>query len=268
MKLTPPKIKNYKKEQRKIVMLTAYDYPTARILDAAGIDILLVGDSMGNVVQGKKTTLPVTVEQIIYHAEMVARAADSALVVADLPFPFCQLGAADAVQAAARIIKETLVDAVKIEGGEKRAKTIEALTDAGIPVMGHCGLLPQDIHQTGGFFIQRQREQLLKDVAAVQAAGAFAVVLECVGKTIAAEATAALDIPTIGIGSGADCDGQVLVIHDVLGFTPEEQAIPKHAKRYADLHSMIFEAAKQYADDVRGMHFPVKELNEKAEPQS
>jgi 3-methyl-2-oxobutanoate hydroxymethyltransferase len=257
MKLTPLKIKEFKKEHRKIVMLTAYDYPTARILDSAGVDILLVGDSMGNVVQGKKTTLPVTVEQIIYHAEMVARAAEYALVVADLPFPFCQLGATDAVRVAARIIKETFVDAVKIEGGENRSETVAALTNAGIPVMGHCGLLPQDIHQTGGFFVQRQREQLLCDVQAVQKAGAFSVVLECTGKEIAKEATAVLDIPTIGIGAGAGCDGQVLVIHDILGFTPEEQTkFPKHAKRYADLHGTILNAAKQYADDVRKAVFP------------
>lgn len=260
IKLTPRKLNAYKKDGKKIAMLTAYDYPSAKILDSAGIDILLVGDSLGNVVQGKKTTLPVTLDEVIYHAEMVVRAAEQALVVVDIPFPFCQQGPTEAIRAAARILKECLADAVKLEGGEKRAETIAALVDAGIPVMGHCGLLPQDVLQVGGFFVQRQREQLLTDVQAVEKAGAFSIVLECVGTEIAAEATAALEIPTIGIGSGPNCDGQVLVFHDLLGFTPSEQTkVPKHVHRYADLHSIIADATKQYVADVRKTEFPTGE---------
>lgn len=256
-KLTPLKIKGFKKDGKKIVVLTAYDYPTAKILDSVGVDILLVGDSLANVVQGKKTTLPVTLDQMIYHAEMVARAAESALVVVDLPFPFCQLGPTEAVRAGARILKESLADAIKIEGGKKRVETVAALVDAGIPVMGHCGLLPQDVLQTGGFFIQRQREQLLSDVVAIEQAGAFGLVLECVDRDIAAEASKVIAIPTIGIGSGQDCDGQVLVFHDILGFTPTEQTkIPKHVRRYADLHKIVSDAVRCYVDDVRNTVLP------------
>lgn len=255
--LTPRKIKSYKNEGRKIAMLTAYDYPSAAILDAAGVDVLLTGDSLGNVVQGKATTLPVTLDEVIYHGEMVVRAARRALVVIDIPFPYCQQGPGEAIRAAARILKETQAGAVKVEGGESRAETVRALVDAGIPVMGHCGLLPQDVLQSGGFFVQRQREQLLRDVAAVHDAGAFAVVLECVGSEIAREATASTDIPTIGIGAGPDCDGQVLVFHDLLGFTPPEQGrIPKHVRRYADLETVIRDAAKQYVEDVQKKEFP------------
>ncbi len=256
-KLSPPKISACKKDARKIVMATAYDYPSARILDDAGMDILLIGDSLGNVVQGKTTTLPVTLDEIVYHAEMVARAAQNALVIVDVPFPFGQLGPEEALRAAARILKETQADAVKMEGGEKRAATLEALVEAGIPVMGHCGLLPQDIRQAGGYFVQRQREQLLRDVAAVEKSGAFAVVLEYVGADIAAEVTRSTAIPTIGIGSGPACDGQVLVFHDLLGYVPPEQTrLPKHVKRYADLRTVISDAVKQYADEVRQSVFP------------
>lgn len=260
MKLTPRKLQAFKTEGRKIVMATAYDYPSARILDEAGIDVLLVGDSLGNVVQGKATTLPVTLDEVIYHSEMVARAARKALVVVDIPFPCCQLGPDEAIRAAARILKETQADAVKFEGGEKRAGTIGALLEAGIPVMGHCGLLPQDIRRSGGYFIQRQREQLLRDVRAVQEAGAFGVVLECVDAAIAGEVTQTALIPTIGIGSGPGCDGQVLVFHDLFGYVPPEQKhAPKHAKRYADLTSILLAAAEQYARETREGVFPDEE---------
>lgn len=256
--LTPLKIKSFKKEGRKIVTLTAYDYPSAKILDTAGIDILLVGDSVGNTVQGKTTTLPVTLEEMIYHTEMVARAAQNALVVADFPFPYCQLGAGEAVRAGSRILKETLAGAVKFEGGEKRAETIAALTEAGIPVLAHCGLCPQEIKQSGGFFVQREseREQLFRDLRAVESAGAFAVVLECVEEELAKEATQLVSIPTIGIGSGVHCNGQVLVFHDVFGYTPVPGKPLKHAKRYSDLNAILTIAAQCYAQDVRNGEFP------------
>jgi len=257
--LTPPKIKAFKKEGRKIVLLTVYDYPSAKILDSAGIDILLVGDSLGHVVQGKPTTLSVTLDQMIYHTEMVARAAQNALVVADLPFPHCQLGTDEAIRAGARILKETLAGAVKLEGGESRAKTVAALVEAGIPVLAHCGLCPQDIRQTGGYFVQRQKEKLFRDIAAVERAGAFAIVLECVESELAKEATQMLSIPTMGIGSGGHCDGQVLVFHDVFGYTPEQGPALKHAKRYADLNGIISDAATKYAQEVRNSTFPSDE---------
>jgi len=257
--LTPPKIRAYKKSGRKIVALTAYDYPSAKMLDSVGIDILLVGDSLGNVVQGKPTTLSVTLDQIIYHSEMVARAAQNALVVVDLPFPYCQLGTEEAVRASVKILKETLAGAVKFEGGEHRAKTIAALIEAGIPVLAHCGLRPQEIRQTGGYFVQRQKEQLLRDIRAVEQAGAFAVVLECLEVELAKEATKAVSIPTIGIGSGCHCDGQVLVFHDILGYTPERSFGLKHVKQYADLHTIISEAAQRYAEEVQNGVFPNEE---------
>ena len=254
--LTPPKIKACKTEGRKITALTVYDYPSAKILDSTGIDILLVGDSLGNVVQGKPNTLSVTLDQMIYHTEMVARAAQNALVVADLPFPYCQLGAEAAIRAGARVVKETPAGAVKFEGGENRAETVAALVDAGIPVLAHCGLRPQEIRLTGGYFVQRQKEQLFRDIEAVERAGAFAIVLECLEAELAKEATQAVSIPTIGIGSGPHCDGQVLVFHDILGYTPERQPALKHAKQYADLHTIISDAVKQYVLEVQSGKFP------------
>lgn len=257
--LTPLKIRAFKKEGHKIAALTAYDYPSAKMLDSAGVDILLVGDSLGNVVQGCPTTLSVTLDQILYHAQMVAHAAQNALVVVDLPFPFCQMGAYEAIRAGARALKETSVGAVKLEGGASRATTIEALVEAGIPVMGHCGLRPQEIRQTGGYFVQREREQLFRDIQAVERAGAFAVVLECLEAELAKEATQAVSIPTIGIGSGPYCDGQVLVFHDILGYTPEQRPALKHVKQYADLHTIISDAARQYVREVRDGVFPSDE---------
>ena len=257
--LTPPKIRAFKKEGRKITALTVYDYPSAKILDAAGIDILLIGDSLGNVVQGKPTTLSVTLDEVIYHTDMVARAAQNALVIADMPFPSCQLGTNEAVRAGARFLKETLAGAIKLEGGESRAETVAALVEAGIPVLAHCGLRPQEIRQTGGYFVQRQKEQLFRDIQAVEQAGAFAVVLECLETELAKEATSAISIPTIGIGSGSHCDGQVLVFHDVFGYTPMRQPVLKHAKQYADLHTIISEAAQQYVQEVRSGIFPSDE---------
>ena len=237
------------------MVLTAYDFPSAAILDACGVDAILVGDSLGNVVQGRQTTLPVTLDQIIYHAEMVARAASRALVIVDLPFPFCQLGPKTATKAAARILKETQADAVKIEGGANRAATIAAVVEAGIPVIGHCGLLPQDVHRLGGYVVQRDQDRLLADVAAVEVTGAFGVVLECVTADIAAKATRKTGIPTIGIGAGSHCDGQVLVFHDLLGFSADAK-VPRHVKRYADLRQTIGDAVKQYVEEVQNGTFP------------
>jgi len=254
--LTPQKIRAFKNEGRKIVVLTVYDYPGARILDSGGVDILLVGDSLGNVVQGKQTTLPVTLDEVIYHAEMVTRAAQNALVIVDLPFPYCQLGEEEAVRAGARILKETQAGGVKLEGGESRADTIAALVEAGIPVVGHCGLRPQEIKQTGGYFVQREKDQLFRDIQAVEQAGAFAVVLECLEAELAKEATQAVSIPTIGIGSGPHCDGQVLVFHDLLGYAPEQRPALKHVKRYADLNTIISDAVRQYAKEVQDGVFP------------
>ena len=266
-------------------MLTAYDFPSAAILDACDdvldsfpvdsvlvgdalgnvsipvtcdVDAVLVGDSLGNVVQGRETTLPVTLDQIIYHAEMVARAVSNTLVIVDIPFPCCQLGPKAATKAAARILKETQADAVKIEGGADRAATVAAVVAAGIPVIGHCGLLPQDVRRLGGYVVQRDRERLLADVAAVEAAGAFGVVLECIAADIAAEATKKVGIPTIGIGAGPHCDGQVLVFHDLLGFSAGAK-VSRHVKRYADLRRIIGGAVKQYADEVRNGTFPGEE---------
>jgi len=232
---------------------------SAKILDSDGRDIFLHGDSLRNFVHGQRTTRSVTLDQVIYHSEMVARAAQNALVVVDLPFPYCQLGADEAVRAGARILKETLAGAVKFEGGESRAETIAALVEAGIPVLGHCGLRPQEIRQTGGYFVQREREQLFRDIQAVEQAGAFGIVLECLESELAKEATQAVSIPTIGIGSGPHCDGQVLVFHDVLGYTPEQSPALKHVKQYADLHSVISDAVRKYAEEVQNGTFPADE---------
>ncbi len=234
-------------------MVTGYDYPSARFLDAAGVDAILVGDSLGNVVQGKSNTLGVTLGQMIYHAEMVVRATSRALVVVDVPFPYAQQGPRAAVRAAAQILKRTAADAVKIEGGAGRSETIRAVVEAGIPVLGHCGLKPQDIKLLGGYSLQRDGERLIRDVEAVQEAGAFGIVLECIPTALGKEATEFLKIPTIGIGAGPHCDGQVLVYHDLLGFGDSE---PKHAKAYVRLGQIITEAVQRHCEEVRDGAFP------------
>jgi len=253
-RLTVPELVALKAAGRKIAMLTAYDFPFARIVDDAGIDVILVGDTVGMVVQGHPTTLPVTLDDMIYHASLVQRAVRRALVVVDLPFPTFQLGPTRAIEAAARVLKESQCQAVKLEGGHDQAQTIAALVGAGIPVMAHCGLRPQSIHQLGRFSVQRDREQLLADAQAVQAAGAFAVVLEYVPAGLAAEITRQLQIPTIGIGAGKECDGQVLVLHDLLGLTADR--VPRHARPYADLKSIVGQAVADYARDVQNGTFP------------
>lgn len=253
-KMTVPRLIAMKAEGQKIVMLTAYDFTLATLLDRGGCDCLLVGDSLGNVVQGRSTTLAVTLDQIIYHAEMVGRAVKRSLVVVDLPFGTYQLGRQAALAAAVRILKETNCPAVKLEGGVEQAETVAALHAAGIPVMAHLGFRPQSVHRFGGFKVDRDRQQLLADAKAVSQAGAFGIVLECIPPDVAAEITAAAPIPTIGIGAGAGCDGQVLVTHDLLGLTVGR--VPRFAKRYADLGAEIAAAVGQYRDEVRASAFP------------
>lgn len=242
------------KGARKLCMLTAYDYPTAEILDQAGVDAILIGDTLGMVVQGNTSTLPVTLDQIIYHAEMVGRAVHRALTVVDMPFPSYHVGPYKAVENAGRILKETRCQAVKLEGGADQADVIKTLVTAGIPVMGHVGLQPQSVHVLGGYKVQRDEERLLRDAQAAQDAGAFAIVLECIPDDIAAKLTETLAIPTIGIGAGPRTDGQVLVISDMLGLT--SGYVPRFVKQYADLRGVIGAAVKQHVRDVQSGEFP------------
>ncbi len=252
--VTLPDFARWKAEGHKISVLTAYDYTMARLLDAAGVECLLVGDSMGTVVQGQETTLGVTLDQMVYHTEMVARAAHRALVVADLPFLSYQPSLERAILAGGRFLKETRCAAVKLEGGRRSAATIRALVEADIPVMGHVGLTPQSIRRLGSYRVQRDAEAILADAQAVAEAGAFAIVLECVPAPVAAEVTKTLSIPTIGIGAGPECDGQVLVTPDMLGLF--EGFRPRFARRYCDLATTIRAAVAQYVQDVRAATFP------------
>ncbi len=252
--VTIPDFARWKREGRRISVLTAYDYTMARLLDASGVDCLLVGDTLGMVVQGRSTTLGVTLDQMVYHAEMVARAAQRALVVADLPFGSYQVSREQAIVSASRFLKETQCQAVKLEGGRRMAATIRALVEADIPVMGHVGLTPQSVRKLGGYKVQRDAEEILDDARAVAEAGAFSIVLECVPTEIAARVTAEIPIPTIGIGAGPDCDGQVLVTPDLLGLF--EGFRPKFVRRYADLGEPIRKAAREYVADVQAGRFP------------
>lgn len=253
----------YKKkaEGKKITMLTAYDFPTAQIVDQAGIDMILVGDSLGMVVQGASSTLPVTMDEMIYHTKMVSRAAQSAMVVGDMPFLSYQTDKAEAVRNAGRFLKEAGAEVVKLEGGSQMAETIHAIVNAGMPVVAHIGLTPQYIHMLGGFKVQGKdeaaREKILADARAVQDAGAFSVVLEAMPSSLAKEIHDMLHIPTIGIGAGMDCDGQVLVIHDILGLF--DRFTPKFVKKYANLKEQALKAVKEYKQDVEGGKFPSEE---------
>ena len=242
----------------KITCLTAYDYPTARLLDEAGVDVLLVGDSLGMVVLGHESTLPVTLEDMLHHTAAVRRGTKRALVVADMPYGSYHTENAESLRNAVRFIKEAGAEAVKIEGGERRLELIVRLTEAEIPVMGHVGLTPQSINAMGGYRVQGKTadaaEQLIRDARAVEAAGAFAVVLEAVPRELAAQITRELRIPTIGIGAGPDCDGQILVIHDMLGLTFGHT--PKFTRQYANVGEIIGRAVKEYCDDVRQGMFP------------
>ena len=254
-------IQRMKADGEKIAVLTAYDYPFARLLDQAGIDMLLVGDSVGAVVAGYDNTLPVTMEEMIYHTRAVRRGTGHALVVADMPFLSYQVDLTEARRNAGRLIQEGGAQAVKLEGGENVATTVAAIVAMDIPVVGHIGLTPQSIHRMGGYRVQgredEQARQLLADARAVAAAGAFAIVLEGIPARLATEITAALDVPTIGIGAGAGCDGQVLVIHDILGLC--EKYSPKFVKRYADVASLISQGVDAYIREVKEGVFPGKE---------
>ncbi|MDA7977846.1 MAG: 3-methyl-2-oxobutanoate hydroxymethyltransferase [Pirellulales bacterium] len=256
-RMTVPRFAALKGKANRITMLTAYDDPIARLVDRSGAEAVLVGDSLGMVVQGKESTLPVTLDEIIYHTEIVGRAVKRALVIADLPFPTFHLGEHRAIEMAGRVLKETAAQAVKLEGGTQQAKTIAALVSAGIPVMAHCGLRPQSVHQLGGYKVQRDEDQLLADAQAAADAGAFAMVLECVPASIAKSITAAVPVPTIGIGAGPDCDGQVLVTHDVLGLT--SGYVPSFVRPYANLRETISDALVRFREDVREGKFPGEE---------
>ena len=242
----------------KITCLTAYDYPTARLLDEAGVDILLVGDSLGMAVLGYDSTLPVTLDEMIHHTRAVRRATRHALLVADMPYGSFHVSIDESVRNAVRLVKEGGAEAVKVEGGERRIELIARLVEAGIPVMGHVGLTPQSINALGGFHVQGKTgdaaRQVERDARAVESAGAFAIVLESMPRELAARITENLRVPTIGIGAGPDCDGQVLVIHDLLGYGTERA--PKFVRRYANLSAEIARAVSAYCHDVRGGAFP------------
>lgn len=253
-RMTVPQFTAAKRRERKLSVLTAYDFTWAHLLDEAGVDGILVGDTLGMVVQGRDTTLRVTVEQMIYHAEMVVRAVRNALVIVDMPFMSFHVSPEQALENAGRLIKETGAAAVKLEGGVNQAGTISKLTAADVPVMAHVGLKPQSVLSIGGYKVQRDKQPLLDDARAAQDAGAFAIVLECVPREIAAEITETLAIPTIGIGAGPDCDGQVLVTNDMLGLTAGFS--PKFLKKYANLRESVGAAVRSYIDEVGGGAFP------------
>ena len=256
-----PDLKERKRRGEKIAMLTAYDATMARLLDRAGIDVLLVGDSLGMVILGHETTVPVTLEETIHHTRAVSRGARRALVVADMPFLTYQVSTPEAVRNAGRLIQEGRAAAVKLEGGRAVLEVTERLVDVGIPVMGHLGLLPQSVHQLGGFRRQAadqpSAERLIEDAHNLETAGAFAVVLESIPEEVALAVTRELTIPTIGIGAGPHCDGQVLVSYDALGLFDE--FVPPFVKQYAQLGAEIVSAAQAYADDVRASRFPASQ---------
>ena len=257
-RVTVPELRAARERGRKIVVLTVYDYPTARILDASGVDVLLVGDSLGNNVLGYESTLPVTMEEMLHHTRAVARAARHALVVGDMPYLSFQTGRRDAVKNAGRFLKEGGAAAVKIEGGRKRAGLVEALLDAEVPVMGHIGLTPQSVHLMGGYRVQGKRidqaRALVEDAKALEKAGVFSLVLEGMPESVGQAISEAVSIPTIGIGAGRFCDGQVLVFHDLVGLG--EGTPPKFARRYASIGDEIASAARRFVGDVRDGSFP------------
>lgn len=257
-KITTNTLQKMKSSGEKISMITAYDYSFAKIFDAAGIDIILVGDSASNVMAGHETTLPITLEQMIYHAQSVVRAIDRCLVVVDLPFGSYQSNPDVALASAIRIMKETGGHSIKLEGGEQEVDSIKRIIDAGIPVMGHLGLTPQSIYKFGTYTVrakeEAEAEKLKKDALLLQEAGCFAIVLEKIPAALAKEVTSSLHIPTIGIGAGGACDGQVLVMHDMLGINTEFK--PRFLRKYLNLHEQITGAIGQYVSDVKSGDFP------------
>jgi len=257
-KMTLLDLQGKKRNQQPITMLTAYDYPSARLLDQAGIDIILVGDSLGMTVMGYANTLSVTMENMIHHCRMVARGSENALLVGDMPFMSYQSSIRDAIINAGRLIKEGGMDAVKLEGGLKMDHVIEAIIDSGICVMGHIGLLPQSVTKLSGYRVQgttaETAQRLIDDAVALQNAGCFAIVLETIPAAVAEIITDKLSVPTIGIGAGRHCDGQVLVFHDLLGFY--QQPLAKHVKQYANLNKTISKAVSQYCREVTQKKFP------------
>jgi len=260
-KINVPRLRELKESKEKISMLTAYDYPTALLLDRAGIEVILVGDSLANAVLGYKDTMPVTMDEMIHHTKAVARAVEGALLVGDMPFMSFHVSKEQAIANAGRFMKEGGAEAVKIEGGEEMADVVEALVKVGIPVMGHIGLTPQRASELGGLKVQGRDEErarkLLKDAAILEEAGAFSLILESIPWQLAKLITESVKIPTIGIGAGPFCDGQVLVVHDLLGLSFRFK--PKFSKQYADLAKIIQEAAHAFANDVKSGSFPTIE---------
>ena len=255
--VTITRLMDMKKKKEKITALTAYDFPFASIVDACGVHVILVGDSLGNVIQGKANTLPVTMDEMVYHTRMVSRAAQTALVVGDMPFMSYQTDVATAIANAGRFLKEAGAAAVKLEGGAAVSDTIRAITRVGIPVQAHIGLTPQSVHQMGGHRVQRDEDRLMADALEVEAAGAFSVVLEGIPADIAEKITQALAIPTIGIGAGPACDGQILVLHDMLGLN--DRHLPKFVKQYARLMDNAKAGISLYMDEVENGRFPSDE---------
>ena len=260
-KVTTQTVVDMKQQGEKISMLTAYDFTMAQIIDQAGIDIILVGDSAGNVMAGHETTVPMTMDQMVYHTSCVVRGVQKALVIADLPFLSYQVTPNEALRSAGRMMKEAGAHAVKLEGGKPVIDTVKKIVDAGIPVMGHLGLTPQSIYQFGTYKVRakdaKEAEQLIEDAKALEKAGCFSIVLEKIPATLAQKVTKAISITTIGIGAGAGCDGQVLVMHDMLGLNKEFN--PRFLRRYADLSSTITEAVQQYIGDIKSGDFPNEE---------
>ena len=256
--VTTLRLKEMKDRGEKISMLTSYDYSMAKIVDGAGVDVILVGDSAANVMAGWETTLPITLDQMIYHAASVVRAVQRALVVCDMPFGTYQSDSQAALDSAIRIMKETGADSVKMEGGEEILDSVKRILAAGIPVMGHLGLTPQSIHKFGTYSVrakeEAEAEKLVRDAKLLEEAGCFAIVLEKIPAALAERVSKELSIPTIGIGAGAACDGQVLVVHDMLGIN--KGFSPRFLRRYADLHTIMSEAISHYVEDVKSCDFP------------
>jgi 3-methyl-2-oxobutanoate hydroxymethyltransferase len=260
-RVTTHQLQAMKSRGEKIAMLTAYDYSMARILDQAGIDVILVGDSASNVMAGHETTLPITLDQMIYHASSVVRAIQRAFIIVDIPFGSYQGNSSEALKSSIRIMKESGAHGVKVEGGEEIQQSVERIVKAGVPVMGHLGLTPQSIYQFGTYSVRAREkaeaEKLIRDAKILEESGCFGLVLEKVPATLAQEVSSMLNIPTIGIGAGNGTDGQVLVVHDMLGITQDFQ--PRFLRRYADLSSMMNTAVKNFIKDVKDRQFPSEE---------